>query len=120
VKIEDCLYYLSENASSGQLSHLSVGELLYILSQTNAFDIVGYEVNLFLTVYKIVKVDNSWMVQFFQACDFSLAGFFLHGVLEFELVVDLDGVLLLIPLVEAKADLCVCALPDAFTDLVMI
>ena len=62
VKVEDSFNYLSENAASGQLSHLSIWELFDIFSQTYAFDVVGHEIYLLLAVNQIVQIDNTWMI----------------------------------------------------------
>jgi hypothetical protein len=60
------------------------------------------------------------MVQSLQAGDFPLTGLLFHRVLQFELVVNFDRVLLLIPFVKAQSYLCVGALANAFANLVIV
>lgn len=78
---------------------MAIGELLDILSKTDPFYVIGYEINLLLTVDQVVEVYNSGMVESFETCNFPLACLFLHRILQFELIVDLNRVLLLISLV---------------------
>lgn len=50
MQIEDRLNSLLEDASGCELSHSAIRELLHVLSQRDAFDVVGDEEYLFRAV----------------------------------------------------------------------
>lgn len=120
MKIEDSFGYLSENSSGCQFSDLPVGQLFYVLSQTDSSDIISNEENLFWAVDQIVQVDNTWVFKSFEAGDLPLACFLFHRVLELDFLIYFHCIFVLIPFVEDEAYLGVCTCPDHFTDLIVI
>jgi hypothetical protein len=120
MQIIEGLYNLLEKSSTyGFLDH-SVGTLsLYILVNTYATDIIGYDTYLLCRFNEVVHFDNIGMVDLSESYDLPLHGLSLHAIIELYLVIYLNGVFLLGLFVMANPYNSICSLSDDFSNLVV-
>lgn len=111
---------MSENAARRKFPDLSVRQLAHVLAQTNPLDVVSHEEQLLGRVNQVVQVDHTRVGQSFQALNFPLTGFFLHGILELHFFVNFHGILPLVALVQHQSNLSVCTRPNHFANLIIV
>lgn len=121
MKVIKSFYDLFEEPAADRFFHLSVCALLLdVLVQRDAWDVVCYDADGLACFYQIVHLDDVRVIDLLQRHDFPLHGLSLHRVVQFGLLVDLDGVLLHVYFVVANVNNGVRTLTNCFTNLVLV
>jgi len=118
VQVSHTLSNLLENASSSRFSNNAIGHGLGVLLQRDPLDVIRNNEYLLRCVDQVMESDDARVVQSFEYCDFSLSCLAFHWVGQPVLLVDFDGVLLLVTLGEAESYCSVGALADYPTHVV--